>query len=165
MPSSAMSEPTSSFHVRPFCLADAHAVEPWLQGPGLSLPAGMARLQWPHRLLADARIIARVAVHGTRLLGFLRLDCGPDRVADLTLVVAPDMRRRGLGRVLFQAALDTARQMGLRQLVASIDEGNRVAIEFFGDRGFEIESRGSGRCLLTRMVHAGGHQEPLEIDA
>ncbi len=160
----------SSIHVRPFCLADAGAVEPWLQGPGLSLPRGAARLQWPHRLLADARIVARVAVHGAHLVGFVRLDCGPDRVADLTLVVAPEFRRRGLGRLLFDAALVSARQLGLRQLVASVDTGNAVAIDFFVDRGFAFEDGAaagastSGRFLLTRIVHAGDHREPLEIE-
>ncbi|MCB9887032.1 MAG: GNAT family N-acetyltransferase [Planctomycetes bacterium] len=158
-------------HVRPFCLADAGEVEPWLQGPGLSLPPGAARQQWPHRLLADARIVARVAVHGARLVGFVRLDSGPDRVADLTLVVSPEYRRRGLGRLLFDAALVSARQLGLRQLVASVDTGNAVAIDFFVDRGFVFEDGAavgactSGRYLLTRIVHAGDHREPLEIEA
>jgi L-amino acid N-acyltransferase YncA len=118
-------------NLRPFVLADAGAVEPWLDGPGLSLPPGQARRQWPQRLLADARIVALVAEAHGRRIGFVRLDCGPDRVAEVTLVVAPGCRRFGFGREMFVAALHRARRLGLRALVACIDVANAAALSFF----------------------------------
>ncbi len=161
-----MFELAGAIHVRPFCLADARSVEPWLQGGGLSLPPGPAGRRWPERMLADARIVARVAAQGSRLLGFVRLDCGPDRIAEVTLVVAPGSRRRGLGGLLFEAALVHARQLGVRRLVASIEPDNSVALEFFLGRGFRLEGMlGDRRYRLVRFVHAGGSQRPLDIDA
>lgn len=150
--------------VRPFRLDDAGAVEPWLTGPGLSLPGGAARTTWPQRLLADARIVAQVAESGGLRVGFVRLDCGPDRVAELTLVVAPEARRRGLGKALFTAALDRARRLGLRRMVAIVDLGNQPALEFFAELGFVQDGLLADRLRLVRFVHAGDHQRPLDIE-
>jgi ribosomal protein S18 acetylase RimI-like enzyme len=151
-------------HLRPFRLADARAVEPWLCGPGLSLPSGAARREWPQRLLADARIVMLVAEADDRQVGLVRLDCGPDRVAELTLVVAPECRRQGLGRKMFVAALTQARALGLRCLVALVDRDNDAALAFFHDLDFQPDGLVSGRLRLVRIVHAGDHQRPLVIE-
>lgn len=150
-----------TLRLRPFVLADAGAVEPWLVGPGLSLPAGRARQDWPQRLLADARIRAHIAERGARQVGFVRLDCGPDRIAEVTLVVAPECRRQGLGRKMFRAALQEARRLGLWRLVAIVDAGNQPALEFFAEVGFTRDGMLGDRVRLVRIVHAGGR--PMEI--
>lgn len=154
----------SPLQVRPFRLDDAGAVEPWLTGPGLSLPGGAARTNWPQRLLADARIQAQVAEADGRQVGFVRLDCGPDRIAEITLVIAPDSRRLGLGRTLFVAALEHARRLGVRRLVAIIDLGNQPALAFFQEQGFSPDGLLGDRLRLFRIVHAGGQQRPLDIE-
>jgi len=150
--------------LRPFRLADASTVEPWLCGPGLSLPSGALRREWPQRLLADARIVLLVAEAGGRQVGLVRLDCGPDRIAELTLVVAPGCRRGGLGRKMFRAALEQARGLGLRSLTALVDLDNSAALAFFQEMGFQSEGLAGGRLRLCRIVHAGDHQRPLEIE-
>ncbi|MFM1872974.1 MAG: Acetyltransferase domain [Planctomycetota bacterium] len=154
----------ADLQLRAFRVADAPAVEAWFVAPDLAVPPGPAGARWPERLVTDHRIVAKVAEIGGKQVGFLRMDCGPDRVADLTLVVAPEWRRKGLGRTLFDAALAHARTIGLRQLVASVDRGNVVALDFFADRGFQVESGAGGRILMTRLVHGGGANEPLDID-
>ncbi len=151
------------FSLRPFVLADAGAVEPWLDGPGLSLPPGQARRQWPHRLLADARIVALVAEAHGRRIGFVRLDCGPDRVAEVTLVVAPGCRRYGFGSAMFQAALHRARRLGLRALVACIDIANEPALSFFADQGFQRDGMVGDRIRMRRLVHVSEQAQPLDI--
>lgn len=150
--------------LRPFALSDAAAVEPWLSAPGLSLPAGRASREWPERLIADARIAAGIAEAQGRRVGFVRLDCGPDHVAEITMVVAPECRRRGHGRLMFEAALREARRRGIRQLVAAVDIMNEPALEFFASLGFEGDGRVGERLRLVRMVHAGHHQPPLDVD-
>lgn len=159
-----MTDCTQSLHLRPFRLDDAGAVEPWLCGHGLSLPGGAARHSWPSRLLADARIVALVAEASGRQVGFVRLDCGPDRIAELTLVVAPEARRRGLGRAMFRVVLQRARRLGLRRLVAIVDLGNTPALTFFSEQGFVSDGLLADRLRLARLVHAGDHQRPLDIE-
>ncbi len=152
-------------HLRPFKLADAAAVEPWLSGPGLSLPAGRLRREWPKELLADARIHALIAESRGRRVGFVRLDCGPDRVAEITLVIAPECRRLGWGGALFAAALEHARRLSLRGFVALVDHGNLPALAFFGEQGFVADGTVGDRVRMQRFVHAGDGQPPLDIDA
>lgn len=159
-----MTHLADSMSLRPFRLADAVAVEPWFTSPGLSLPGGAARRDWPERLLADHRILVQVAEQGGTQIGLVRLDCGPDRVAEVTLVVAPERRRRGHGRAILQAAIVQARGIGLRQLMASVDIGNAVALEFFQDMGFLPDGRVGNRLRLVRDVHAGPGQRPIEVD-
>jgi RimJ/RimL family protein N-acetyltransferase len=150
--------------VRPFRLEDAGAVEPWLTGPGLSLPCGVARTTWPERLLADSRIVAQIAVVDGQRVGFVRLDCGPDRIAEITLVIAPGSRRAGLGCTMFRSVLEHARRLGLRRMVAIVDLGNEAAQAFFHEQGFQADGLLGDRIRLARIVHAGDHQRPLEIE-
>lgn len=151
-------------HVRPFRLSDAEAVAPWLSGPGLSLPAGSTRSRWPMRLVGDARIVALVAVAGRTRIGLVRLDCGPDGVAEITLVVDPARRRQGHGRRIFAAALQRARQVGIRRMVAWIDFGNTAALDFFAEHGFESAGVGGSRIRMDRLVHAGDQLPPLDVE-
>lgn len=150
--------------LRPFALSDAATVEPWLSSPGLSRPAGRASHEWPSRLLADARIAASIAETQGRRIGFVRLDCGPDHVAEITMVVAPECRRRGHGRQMFAAALLGARRRNVRRLLAVVDRGNDAALEFFQELGFDIDGAVGDRLRLSRVVHAGDHQPPLELE-
>ena len=149
--------------LRPFVLADAEAVEPWLSSPGLSLPAGQLRRDWPKHLLADARIVALIAEMRGRRVGFVRLDCGADRIAEITMVIAPECRRLGWGRALFAAALGKARTLGLRGFVAYIDHGNEPALEFFAEMGFVADGTVGDRVRMQRFVHAGEGQPPLDV--
>lgn len=155
----------SPLRTRPFAVADAGAVEPWLAAPGLSVPAGSLRHQWPQRLVADARIVALVGEAAGRRIGFVRLDCGPDRVGEITLVIAPEARRHGHGSALFAAALTHARRLGLHALVACVDLRNAQALAFFQELGFVRDHLAGDRLVLRRHVHADGGQPPLWIEA
>lgn len=150
--------------MRAFRLADASAIAGWFAAPGLALPPGGAKARWPERLVSDRRILARIAEVAGHQVGFARLDCGPDRVGGITLVVAPAWRRRGLGKALFEAVLGEARTLGLRQIVASVDATNLPALDFFGELGFEVASGAHGRLLLARLVHRSDVSQPLDLD-
>jgi GNAT superfamily N-acetyltransferase len=152
-------------NLRPFCLADAERVEPWFDAPGLALPPGAAAKDWAARMLADPRIVAAVAEAGGRPIGFLRLDIGPDRVAEMTLVVARARRRRGVGRWILDAAMPLLRARGVRRLRAVVDRQNHPGLQFFAEMGFEEEAQvGAVAVALARLVHTGPNQQPLEIE-
>jgi L-amino acid N-acyltransferase YncA len=94
----------------------------------------------------------------------VRLDCGPDHIAEITMVVDPACRRRGHGRQMFAAALGESRRRNLRCLIAVVDFGNDAALQFFAELGFEPDGPVGDRLRLSRVVHAGDHQPPLELD-
>ncbi|MFK7740215.1 MAG: N-acetyltransferase family protein [Planctomycetota bacterium] len=155
---------TETLQLRPFELSDADTVGPWLVGPGLSAPkrgkSAGAGGGWPERMVRDQRIVALVALAGGHSIGLVRLDCAPDGVAEITMVVAPEHRRSGLGRQIFSHALERAREVGMRRLCAYIDMGNEPALSFFSDVGFESCGVAGSRIRLDRLVHAGGRRQP-----
>lgn len=153
-----MKEQPLPLNLRPFELGDAAVVAPWLVGPGLSVPTGQAR--WPERMVRDQRIVALVAHADAQPVGLVRLDCGPDGVAEITMVVAPEHRRAGHGKRIFAQALVRARQVGMRRLVAYVDLNNESALGFFADLGFESKGVSGVRIRMDRIVHAGGLQQP-----
>lgn len=107
--------------------------------------------------------MALVAHDGADPAGLVRLDCAPDGVAEITMVVAPERRRGGHGRQMFQEALSRARDVGMRRLVAYVDIQNEAAKAFFAEVGFESAGISGSRIRMDRIVHAGGHMAPLDV--
>jgi L-phenylalanine/L-methionine N-acetyltransferase len=60
-------------------------------------------------------------------------------VADLGLMVAASHRRRGIGRALLDAAVDWAREAGVRKLELHVFPHNEAAIRLYEEFGFERE--------------------------
>lgn len=156
-----MTNLSDPLQLRPFEVADAEFVAPWLCGPGLSVPRGSSA--WPERLVRDARILALVAYAAGEPTGLVRLDCGPDGIAEVTIVVAPEHRRGGRGRLMFQQALIRAREVGMRRLVAYIDIANESALGFFAECGFASNGVTGSRIRMDRIVHKGSNVAPLDV--
>lgn len=149
---------------RPFQSEDLGLLKPWLVQIGHGLPRGVEDRAWAERISSDPRILCFSGECGGEVAGMFRLDLAPDRSAEITLIVAPTRRRRGFGRLLLEEALERARGLGLRRLVAVIDDDNLGAQAFFTAAGFE----GTGVWVpgfvhLARVVHGAGSQPPLEI--
>jgi L-amino acid N-acyltransferase YncA len=93
---------------------------------------------------SDARLVRRCARDGDgRILAFAALEPGVEwsrHVAELVLVVAPDARRRGLGRTLARALLVEAAERGFKKVTVLIAADNPGPIEMFRGLGFEGEA-------------------------
>ena len=104
-----------------------------LGGGGISTPR-------PERLLSDPRVLLALA-WGAEPRGFSRLDLGAGE-AEFTLFVAPDHRRKGVGRLLLEWALGESKG---RRLYAMVERGNDPAHSFFLAAGFQpFPSRAEG---------------------
>ncbi|NUO16280.1 MAG: GNAT family N-acetyltransferase, partial [Planctomycetaceae bacterium] len=140
---------------------DLAALGTWLAGAGLGVPEEVkGRSDWSRRLFSDPHILCRTAVTSTgQIAGFYRLDLAPDRSAEITLIVAPSRRRKGVGQSLLDHALEDARRRGLRYLVAVIQAQNEPARHFFEGAGFApCDSHLPGYLVLRRLVHRAAHQ-------
>lgn len=86
-----------------------------------------------------------LAFDGDRLVGHvtvLREDHPVTRhVASLSIAVAADARRRGIGRRLMEEAVAWSRRMGIEKLVLSVYPHNEAAIELYRAFGFVEEGR------------------------
>jgi RimJ/RimL family protein N-acetyltransferase len=127
-------------------LADAVSAEPegWL----ISVAGEWRSAGDERRFLKALRRYAHAAVYvAEREDGALvgRLSVGRDphpasaHVADVGLMVAIDARRQGVGTSLLQAAVDWARDGGVRKLELHVFPWNEAAIALYDRFGFERE--------------------------
>ncbi|MFZ5653569.1 MAG: ribosomal protein S18-alanine N-acetyltransferase [Pseudomonadota bacterium] len=81
------------------------------------------------------RIVVALAPHGARIIGCAALRQVLDEAELLNVLVAPEYRRRGLGRALVEAG--AAAVAGARWLHLEVRAGNAAARALYGGLGFE----------------------------
>ena len=86
-------------------------------------------------------VLVAVRVADGRVLGFggwgpFRAKAGYRRTAELSLYVAEDARGQGVGRLLMQGILDTARAAGIHALVGGLSADNAVSARLHASFGF-----------------------------
>jgi len=98
---------------------------------------------------ADAAVL--VAMDGDRIVGRLSLSRDPHpasrHVADLGMMVAASHRRRGIGRMLLDAAVGWARAVSVTKLELHVFPWNEPAIRLYESFGFEREGVRRGHYL------------------
>ena len=90
------------------------------------------------------RIMTILAEREGLLVGYATVDRGDvswsPHVAELRVMVAPSMRRRGLGRVLTLEAFQIALDLGVEKMVAQMTADQDGAIAVFETLGFRTEA-------------------------
>jgi L-amino acid N-acyltransferase YncA len=90
------------------------------------------------------RITTVLAEHEGLLVGYATVDRGDvswsPHVAELRVMVASSMRRRGLGRVLTLAAFQLALDRGVEKMIAQMTADQYGAIAVFETLGFRTEA-------------------------
>jgi tRNA threonylcarbamoyladenosine biosynthesis protein TsaB len=101
---------------------------------------------WSARSLGEltnsAGSIAVVAANGAKLFGFVLARVAADEAEILTIAVAPQYRRAGIGKELLLAAMDAAAQKGARAMFLEVSRENIAARTLYAGRGFtEVGAR------------------------
>lgn len=101
---------------------------------------------WPaadfESLLAARDVIAEAAMATRRcgksraLAGFVLSRCVMDEAEILTLAVAPEFRRRGIGSALLGAHLATLAGRGTKALFLEVEAGNHAALALYAQFDF-----------------------------
>jgi len=88
-----------------------------------------------------------VEVGGDRIVGTVALQPRTEGVAELRkMYLRPEVRGRGLGRALLQAALGEARRRGFRRLVLETAEALKDAVRLYERNGFRPSSDSPHAC-------------------
>jgi len=107
----------------------------------LAAPEGLARKFGGIEAGQDITVLAE---QDGKLLGYGSLHHGETRwfrhLGEIRLLVAPNHRSRGLGKVLAQEVFSIARELGLRKIVARMASGQMGARRLFENLGFQIEA-------------------------
>lgn len=88
---------------------------------------------------SDARVI--VADDGGDVLGYAAVWFAEDEGELGDLAVAPDHRRRGVGRRLLEACLEEARRRGIERFFLQVRESNTAARRLYASQGFRTVGR------------------------
>ena len=103
---------------------------------------------WSREVLAaqlpDARHEFLVAERDGLLLGYIAMMCVLDEGDVSNVAVAPEARRRGVGRALLAGMLARARKRALSTVTLEVREHNAAAIALYGAAGFEPVGRRRG---------------------
>ncbi len=127
-----------------------------LEQSGFAEPERWSERSWLGELLGDGRTVLIARTH--RPVGVITLQTIGE-LADLhRLVVAPDHRRRGIGRDLVEAGLRAVRHSGARAVMLEVDYTNDPAIEVYARAGFEQlfvrdDYYGPGRHALIMKLY------------
>ncbi len=97
----------------------------------------LERVGLPADGLADTRDTLLVARDGERLVGCAALECYPDGALLRSVAVAPEVRDRGLGIALTDAALALAREREIARIFLLTE----TAVSFFRRFGFRPVER------------------------
>lgn len=134
---------------------------PWLIREATSDDIDFIRTYLPAALHGTPPALVIVATEGRQpvIAGAVALRVFSDRVARFGLVVGPDFRRRGCGRVLLEALRERAHQQGVIRLlsdaaypVPSQDESIQVALEFSHRCGLTVQQEISTFRTQTSVV-------------
>ncbi len=112
------------------------------------------------RDLGEGRTVTVFAEEGGKLLGYSSLHHGQTRwtrhLGEIRLLMAPDQRGRGVGRLLAREVFSIAQDSGLRRLVARVASGQKSARRLFEGLGFHMEA-----LLADWVIDRQGHTEDL----
>lgn len=82
---------------------------------------------------------ALVAEEGVHIVGFVVVSQVLDEATLLSIAVDPAYQRKGLGRVLLQAALDRAEHEGALRCLLEVRESNAAARILYTANGFTLD--------------------------
>lgn len=94
--------------------------------------------------IREGDIVSLVALHGDRVVGTTAIVRDPlgwsAHVAEIRILIAEEMRGKGLGRILLQHSFADAIDGGAAKLVARMTPDQRGAIALFEEMGFRGEA-------------------------
>ncbi len=104
-----------------------------------------------------------VAERSGRVAGYAALWVSADEAELADLAVAPEHRRRGVGRTLLRACLREAAARGAGEIFLQVRESNSAARSLYREAGFREVGRRTGyyrapaedALVLTREISAG----------
>jgi len=146
-------------HLRAATMADAETVWHWRERlPSCHFRAG-PNPGLPHHLAWWAKALRSSACHLLMAEGaHLRLDIAGHGAA-VSILLAPEARRRGLGLRLLALLERHARRLGLKTLTAEAATGNEASCALFRSAGYHETGTEGSFIRFSRPLHGSTHRD------
>ena len=108
-----------------------------------ALPPGWPAADFAAYCGEPAKIVLK-AQDGQDLLGLAILQITADEAEILSIAVAKEARRRGLGSAMMAACIESCELRSVSTIYLEAGEGNGAALALYGRMGFSILSRRAG---------------------
>lgn len=95
--------------------------------------------------------------------GFVMARLAADEAEILTIAVARDARRLGLGKLLMQAIIDDLYADGFRHLFLEVDEANEAAVALYRQLGFEQVGERKSYYAPAKKAGPGATERPRAL--
>jgi [ribosomal protein S18]-alanine N-acetyltransferase len=105
-----------------------------------ALPPGWPAADFAAYCAAEGRLLLK-AQDGPALLGLAIVQIAADEAEILSIAVAKEARRRGLGSAMMAACIESCEARNIATIFLEVAEGNRAALALYGKMGFGILSR------------------------
>ena len=92
---------------------------------------------WMERLARDD-VYSFIVVSEREDVGLVRLDKRGDSY-EVHIMIAPDKQRKGLGTAAIAKTKETAKNLGIKKLIARVKAWNTASEKIFADNGFVKE--------------------------
>jgi GNAT superfamily N-acetyltransferase len=106
----------------------------------------MASLPAPYAAPAGRLLLATYEGEAAGCVAMKKMDA--QKIEVKRLYVPPEYRGNGIGKYLLRAAIDEAKKMGYKIIVADTDLNMRVAMVIFDEHGFKQSAQGQGHFEL-----------------
>lgn len=149
--------------IRPACLEDAQALHRHCY-PDDECGDVRNYLAWCLRQAGKGWIVRLVAEVDGQAVGNAQLTQWGQRGEIGSLVVAPDYRRRGIGRQLLAALIEEAERRGLDPLEIHASEDDPFLVEFYEQMGFcRVEGAEEPRFRALDIKGGPFHPNPTVL--
>jgi ribosomal protein S18 acetylase RimI-like enzyme len=118
------------------------------------------RESWVEQLEKLATFVATLDGHDVGMVRIARPDTGAT-ASLLSMWVAPEARRRGVGTALLDAAIAWTRARGFTRLRLEVVDDNTAAVELYTRKGFQPTGRTS--TMPAPRQHIREHERILEL--
>ena len=98
--------------------------------------------EWFTRVLSDEKRIMLIAVQAEEDVGVIRYDLDkPDKEANVSIYVKPDMQSRGIGTKMMKAGEDWLKKnrASVKKLKTVVSKENSISLKLFENAGFRTE--------------------------
>ena len=104
-----------------------------------SIPTPLEHANWFKKCLEDPDRHLNIIIHNGRRVGVVRLDKAGENCLDVSIIIAPECCRLGIGT----AALNEARKLWPKEfLKAEVLPGNKASHALFRKCGYEQQGKG-----------------------